>query len=261
MRTTWASRLFPAACVSLAVCGVLASAIVSTPMVAAVGSAAQGHPDSHHPTRAGRVLPEIERYLDARAAEAEQIPSERRALLDEIAADIRTRLSAGQGVSLLFVCTHNSRRSHISQVWAAAAAAREGLGSVRTYSGGTESTAFNPRAVAALQRAGLRIEKTTDDQNPVYHVRYTEHAPPLTCFSKPFSAAPNPTAGHIAVMVCSEADEACPVVPGAAARYSLPYADPKRSDGTPQETAAYDERCAQIAREQAYLWSRAAAHQ
>lgn len=254
-------RLVPAVCVTLAVCGVLASAIVSVPVAPAAGSDVERHPESSHPTRSGRVLPEIERYLEARSAEAEQIPSERRVILDEMAGEIVAQLRGGGGVSLVFVCTHNSRRSHMSQVWASASAARLGVGQVRTYSGGTEATAFNARAVAALQRAGVRIEKTTDDQNPVYHVRYTEQAPPLTCFSKEFAAAPNPRSGHVAVMVCSDADEACPVVPGAAARFALPYTDPKRSDGTPQETADYDDRCAQIAREQAYLWARVAGHE
>jgi len=38
-----------------------------------------------------------------------------------------------------------------------------------------------------------------------------------------------------------------------AARFALPYDDPKQSDGTPTEVKTYDERCRQIAREMLYM--------
>jgi protein-tyrosine-phosphatase len=145
----------------------------------------------------------------------------------------------------------------MAQLWAAVAARTYGIRAT-TYSGGTESTAFNPRAVAAMERAGFNIDKTTDDQNPIYHVRYSDQQPALTCFSKKYAGDPNPRQDFAAVMVCSDADRACPTVPGAAGRFALPFVDPKVSDGTPQEAATYDERCAQIARELLYVMSRVA---
>lgn len=159
---------------------------------------------------------------------------------------------------MTFICTHNSRRSHLAQVWAATAAARYGFSQVYTYSGGTEATAFNSRAVAALERAGFDVLKTSDDRNPVYHVRYAADAAPLTCFSKVYDQAPNPGDGFCAVMTCGDANERCPVVHGAAQRIAITYEDPKSADGTPAEAARYDERCAQIAREMLYAFDRAA---
>ena len=50
-------------------------------------------------------------------------------------------------------------------------------------------------------------------------------------------------------MTCSNADQSCPMVEGMAERISLMYNDPKISDGTPQESDAYDERSLQIAAE------------
>jgi hypothetical protein len=107
-----------------------------------------------------------------------------------------------------------------------------------------------------MERAGFKIQKTTDDANPVYHVRCGDQLPPLTCFSKKFDGAPNPKEGFAAVMVCSSADRSCPAVRGATGRFAIPFIDPKVSDGTPQEAATYDARCAQIAREMLYVMSR-----
>lgn len=199
----------------------------------------------------------LSQFVAARQAEFDQISPARKRLLEQLNAFIVRQNSAGQPVRLVFVCTHNSRRSHMAELWAAVAAQVYGIDAA-TYSGGTESTAFNPRAVTAMQRAGFRIEKTSESANPIYHVRYGDDRPALVCFSKRYDQEPNPRKDFAAVMVCDEADAACPSVAGAAARFAIPFVDPKHADGTPAETSAYDERCAQIAREIAYVFSRAA---
>ncbi|MCR9162967.1 MAG: protein-tyrosine-phosphatase [Nannocystaceae bacterium] len=182
---------------------------------------------------------------------------ERRALLDHIASHVAARLEAGETARLLFICTHNSRRSHMGQLWAAAAAAYFGIDGVETFSGGTEATAFNPRAVAALQRAGFAIEAPdTSLDNPEYAVSLGEGMSSQVAYSKRYVDPPNPTEAFVAVMTCSDADEACPFVPGADLRVALPYIDPKVSDGTPDESATYDARSEQIAQEMVYLFSR-----
>jgi hypothetical protein len=125
-----------------------------------------------------------------------------------------------------------------------------------TYSGGTEATAFNPRAVAAIRRAGFAVETIAEGDNPVYGVRYMDEMEPMPCFSKVYDRPPNPQQGFAAVMTCSAADEACPIVFGAANRIAIPFDDPKPFDGNEQEAAKYDERCRQIAREMLYVVSR-----
>jgi arsenate reductase len=200
------------------------------------------------------LYPSVAAYLAERQAEFDQITPERKAALAKLSAYIREHASGEKPARLIFVCTHNSRRSHLSQLWAAAAARAYGL-PVITYSGGTESTAFNPRAVAAVERAGMQVHQTFQDSNPVYHVRFGETAPVQTCFSKRYDHAPNPKDGFAAVMVCGDADRRCPAVRGADARFAIPFVDPKVSDGTAREAATYDERCAQIAREMLYVMS------
>ena len=210
-------------------------------------------------TAVGQVnmYPELHAYIADRLGEFDQIEAERRAVLDGMAEFVRTSLAERGRVELTFICTHNSRRSHMGQVWARTAAAHFGLDGVDTYSGGTEATAFNPRAVEAVRRAGFAVDVSTGGDNPVYQVRWGVSAVPMACFSKVYDAPPNPTEAFGAVMTCTQADEACPVVMGASARFGVAYVDPKARDGEADESAAYDERCRQIAREMLYVFERA----
>jgi len=199
---------------------------------------------------------ELQQYLKETATRFISISSERKTDLAKVADYIRERVSKSEPAKVTFICTHNSRRSHLAQIWAQIAAEYYGLNGVETYSGGTEATAFNPLAIAALQRCGLQI--VADDPtatNPRYRVYTTETAAPQICFSKVYHALPNPTAGYCAVMTCSEADEACPLVLGCNLRVPIRYEDPKVADDTPSEAARYDERSAQICAEMFYLMS------
>jgi protein-tyrosine-phosphatase len=195
-------------------------------------------------------------YIEQSRAESELIPQERRKQLKKIALYIRTQLNANGAAKLTFICTHNSRRSHMSQIWAQTAAEYFGIGGVSTYSGGTEATAFNPRAVAAIRRAGFNVEQKTDGDNPVYEVTAGEGLQAMTAFSKRYQDHSNPQENYCAVMTCSEADKNCPTVEGASFRVAIPYEDPKAFDGTALESAKYDERCRQISREMLWLFSK-----
>jgi len=210
------------------------------------------------PAAARTLRPELVGYLAKRATEFDLIPAERKQHLERLADYTRDKSLSSDPLRMIFVCTHNSRRSHMSQLWAAAAARLHGF-EIESYSGGTEDTAFNPRAVASLQRAGFEITKTTNARNPLYHVAMNDNpADTITCWSKAYDNPPNPKDKFAAVMVCSDADEACPAVFGEDFHIALPFTDPKVSDDTPTEAATYDERCAQIAREFLYVFTKAA---
>jgi protein-tyrosine-phosphatase len=203
----------------------------------------------------------IKEYIARSVAMYDDIPDERRAQLKKLAMYVQESAKDGDEARLTFICTHNSRRSHMSQIWAQTAAAYYGVSNVETYSGGTEATAFNPRAVAALERAGFEIEITSDDKspifqkNPVYRLKHHPDAPAMEAFSKVYSQAPNPHSDFCAVMTCSDADRNCPIVQGATMRVTIPYVDPGAYDDTDEEEAAYDERCRQISCEMLYLFS------
>lgn len=201
------------------------------------------------------ISSELVKYIEVRSGEFDQIPDERQERLKKLAAYVDGFRKAEEPARLVFICTHNSRRSQMAQIWAATAARHFKITGIETFSGGTESTAFNPRAVAALQRAGLKIDKLDETKNSRYAVHLQDSKEPLICFSKIYRDPPNPKADFCAVMTCSETDSNCPLVSGCTLRVALPFNDPKVADDTDEETAKYDERCLQIGREMLYLFS------
>lgn len=201
------------------------------------------------------MYPELSTYIESVVSEMEAIPQERKKQLKKIALYVQTKKHSNEPANLTFICTHNSRRSHMSQIWAATAAAFYGIqDGINTYSGGTETTAFNPRAVASIERAGFKVQNPGGD-NPHYMVTFSENGQTMECFSKKYDHSSNVNENFVAVMTCSEADKNCPFIPGASLRIPIPYVDPKESDGTEQEAATYDERCKQIATEMFYIMS------
>jgi len=204
------------------------------------------------------IYPKIELTLRTVSAVEQNISSERKELLNKFAEYIADKRIKGQPVNLIFICTHNSRRSHLSQIWAQLFAAYYGLREINCFSGGTEATAFNPRAVSCLKEQGFRITSEGDDSNPVYSVAFSDEREPLLCFSKVYDHPENPQKDFAAVMTCSDADENCPFIPGAEKRFPVRYEDPKKFDDTPLESEKYSERSIQIASEMSYLFSKSA---
>ena len=205
------------------------------------------------------LLPQVESFVKERLAETAEIPEERQKELLKLSRYMATCQSAGKATKLLFVCTHNSRRSQLAQLWAKIGATRFGLKGLESFSGGTEATAMNHRTVAALERVGMEITKAEGDSaNPKYSVVFSKAASPQICFSKTLTESPNPTEKFAAIMTCSSADESCPIVRGSELKLVLPYEDPKVSDDTPRESAVYNEKCKEIAREMLFIMSRVA---
>lgn len=182
------------------------------------------------------------------------IPEDRKPVLHELVDYIQGKLNSKESILLNFICTHNSRRSQFSQLWAQVASYVYGI-ETSCYSGGTEATAFNERAVASIKRTGFQVLQSGTD-NPLYKVSFASEATPLEMFSKTFDDGANPTAGFAAIMTCSDADENCPFIAGADQRIPLRYKDPKAFDGTDLEAKKYDERSLQIATELLYLFSK-----
>lgn len=182
------------------------------------------------------------------------IASERRGLLEEMAEYLLEKIASGKEIRLNFICTHNSRRSQFSQIWAQTAATYYGIEAF-CYSGGVEVTAFNSRAIAAIKRDGFKVVQKEGD-NPVCFVFFSEDADPIVAFSKVFDDAINATKEFAAVMTCDHADENCPFIPGAEKRFPLRFEDPKAFDDSPQEEQMYSERSRQIAAELFFLFKK-----
>lgn len=200
--------------------------------------------------------PQLAQTATSMAADTVDIDRTRQSELNDLAGWVAEMLVDSGQIDLTFICTHNSRRSHLAQVWAQVGAEASGLQGVRTFSGGTEATACNPRTVAAMRRAGFQVavqDTVHGAANPTYDVSMGQDVPGMACFSKKYTNEVNPQNGFGAVMTCSSADRGCPSVHGASARFATPYVDPKVSDGTDEEVATYDARCRQIGTEMLYL--------
>ena len=184
----------------------------------------------------------------------EHIPGERKEILNQLITYIRLKKSNNGPIRLNFICTHNSRRSHLSQIWAQTMAYHYSIDNVYCYSGGTEATAMFPKVAETLTNQGFEIYRLSDFPNPVYAVKYDQNEHPIICFSKEYNHAFNPQAGYAAIVTCNSADEACPVVLGAEARFPIKYDDPKAFDGADLMDAKYAERSLQIGEEMAYVF-------
>ena len=187
--------------------------------------------------------------------EFHRIPPDRKEVLMELARFVEEKVRAHQVADLNFICTHNSRRSHMAQVWAQAAAHYYRVPGITCFSGGTEATALNARAADTMKKVGFRVDRISEGQNPIYDIKFSNDRPGIRVFSKKYDHPSNPSRDFAAIMTCSHADANCPVVSGAAKRIAITYEDPKDYDGTPQEEDKYMDRTLEIGREMLFVFS------
>lgn len=183
------------------------------------------------------------------------VSEERKEMLDVLVEYIQSKVDLNKEIRLNFICTHNSRRSHLSQIWAQTMAFHFGIKHVFCYSGGTETTAMFPKVGETLVNQGFQIQQLSEGKNPVYAVKFDDNQYPIICFSKAYFHDFNPKNNFGAIMTCSSADEGCPMVFGAEARFSIKYDDPKAFDGTEVMNEKYTERSLEIASEMYYVFS------
>ena len=184
----------------------------------------------------------------------ERISDERKIILQPLIEFISSKISKNEEVRLNFICTHNSRRSHLSQIWAQTMANYYQIENVFCYSGGTEATAMFPKVVETLRNQGFEILKLSETENPVYAVKFAENEHAVICFSKKYNDDFNPKSAFAAILTCDSADENCPIVYGAEARIPIKYEDPKKSDGTPEMNETYFNRSLEIATEMKFVF-------
>ena len=175
---------------------------------------------------------------------------------EKLARWIAANYEPGKPLHVMVVCTGNSGEASSASSMGNLAAAYYGMPEIRFHSGGTAPTAFNPRTVSALKAIGFEVEPTGNEAergepktaNPVYRVSWGDGFETLESSRSTTPTRSNPRAGFAALMVCSEADAACPFVKGAAIRVSMPYLDPKIYDDGAYESAKYAERRDDIGR-------------
>ncbi len=186
---------------------------------------------------------------------AQTINGERKTNLQPLIDFIQRKATGREDINLHFICTHNSRRSLLAQVWAQVASAYFNIPHVHCYSGGTEETALFPKVAETLADQGFTVFKIAETDNPVYAIKYSDNAVPIIAFSKKYNSPFNPASAFAAIMTCSQADGGCPFIIGAEKRIPITFEDPKISDSTPEQAQVYAERSLQIATEMFYVFS------
>ncbi len=198
----------------------------------------------------------IRAYCDSLTNDFAAIPNSRKELLEKITQYVSSKRKENKPVNLVYICTHNSRRSHFGQLWAHVASRYYNIPNVHTFSGGTEATAFNINAINTLKKIGFAVQPINTGENATFHVRFDERESPVVCFSKVYDNPVNPQNDFAAIITCSDAEENCPFIPGAELRIGTTYDDPKAFDNTNLQDAKYSERCRQIALETFYVFSK-----
>ncbi|WP_298223687.1 protein-tyrosine-phosphatase [Flavobacterium sp.] len=199
------------------------------------------------------IFSEIEKLIST--FNFNNISAERKETLQPLVDYIQSKTTNQQEIRLNLICTHNSRRSHLSQIWAQTAAAHYNINNVFCYSGGTEATAMFPMVAKTLENQGFKIKKIAEGNNPIYSIKYAENEHPIIGFSKSYDDDFNPENQFAAIMTCSQADGGCPFIAGAEKRIPITFEDPKAFDNTPQQAEKYEERSLQIATEMFYVFS------
>lgn len=183
------------------------------------------------------------------------ISEERKETLQPLIDFLQKKVDFDKIIRLNFICTHNSRRSHLAQIWAQTMAFHFGVKNVFCYSGGTEATAMFTKVEETLLHQGFNIEMLVKGNNPIYSIKFNTNEAAIIGFSKKFDDTFNPESEFAAIMTCSSADEGCPFVFGSEARIPIRYEDPKAFDGTELMNAKYEERSLEIASEMYYVFS------
>jgi arsenate reductase (thioredoxin) len=186
----------------------------------------------------------------------ENISIERKNVLKPFIEYLQSKIDKNESIRLNFICTHNSRRSHLSQIWAKTMVHHFNLGSIECYSGGTEATAMFPKVGETLVELGFQIEAFSKIPNPIYNVKYDRNESGIICFSKVYDSSFNPSYNFIAIMTCNNADENCPIIAGAEVRFPVKYTDPKAFDGSDQMNQKYRESTLEIGQEMWYVFSK-----
>ena len=180
----------------------------------------------------------LESYIKKIELDFEKICESRKEILIQLKKYLLYKYKKRHKANLIFICTHNSRRSHFAQIWLATSISYYNLKNINTFSGGTSVTEFNKRAIVILKKIGYNINNQNGN-NPTYKVSFSKKISPLKCFSKKYDSSFNPNKNFAAIMTCSDAEKTCPFIPRAEERILLPYDDPKIFDGTNYEEEYY----------------------
>jgi arsenate reductase len=120
---------------------------------------------------------------------------------------------AGERIRVLFLCTHNSARSQMAEGLLRGLAG----GRFESFSAGTEATRVRPEAIEVMREIGVDISGQKSEILDKY-------------LGEPFDYV---------ITVCDDANETCPVFPGARERLHWSLPDPSAVTGEGERIEAF----------------------
>ena len=154
-----------------------------------------------------KLYNKLKDYCILLPSEFDKIKDERKENLNILGEYILSNSPGKSGISLLFVCDQNSRRSQFAQIWAQTAAYFYKIDRLKAYSGGLSETAINYRIMESLKRAGFSITAAEAySQNPVYLLSIGRKYPDIFIFSKKYDYWNNPSTDFASVY-CSKSED------------------------------------------------------
>lgn len=197
---------------------------------------------------------DIKSLCDTLIFDHKLIPDNRKVHLNQLALTIQKQIKTSGKSYIIVICTHNSRRSQLGELWLHIGALYFSL-PIHSFSGGSEVTALNHRIVKALEIAEFTITEKTSGNNPQYSISLKEGTSQTDklYFSKIYNDTQNPQSDFIALIVCDNADQSCPIISGADHRHFIPYIDPGYSDDSDSEAEVYLEKVYEIGREMLFM--------
>jgi len=110
---------------------------------------------------------------------------------------------------VLFICTHNSARSQMAEGFLRHLAGDD----FEVHSAGTEASVVRPLAIEVMSEIGVDISGQSSKTLQHY-------------LDEPWD---------FVITVCDDANESCPVFPGASERMHWSFEDPSKATGTEEE--------------------------
>ena len=132
--------------------------------------------------------------------------------------------SAGDRRRVLFLCTHNTARSQMAEGFLRSMAGDR----FEVFSAGTEATRVRPEAISVMAEIGVNISAQESETLDRYLGETLD----------------------LVVTVCDDANEACPVFPGARERLHWSFPDPSKAAG------GYEERLRAFREGRDEIWAR-----
>lgn len=176
-------------------------------------------------------------------------------ILDQLMVYLKELVAKKLELNVIFVCTHNSRRSQFAQFWLDTFLHNFGIENYNIFSAGTVETEVHKNVISVIEHYGFTVTKDSEINNKKYKIALGKGYE-INLFSKEITSVLEAGLGSfVLIFVCDSAYENCPFVIENQKHFSLTFEDPGRYDEDLNALEYYQKCAYKIAAEMHYLAS------